>query len=154
MEAWLGGIAITNIDDNAHARPINRRVAFEAQSTIARVIADRVDLKRSGIEGDTVVGLDGTDFLETTQRELRITFAEAEQVEIAGRAMRIIEPVSQQHRTFEDELVLVLADAEPVEQPLQGILREQAVKWLVALLRKVEQAGADGGSDILQPPMH
>lgn len=60
----------------------------------------------------------------------------------------------QQHCTFQDELVLVLADAEPIEQPFERILRRQEVEWLVALLREIEQAGADGSSDILQRLTH
>ncbi|OPY99238.1 hypothetical protein A5906_26275 [Bradyrhizobium sacchari] len=68
--------------------------------------------------------------------------------------MWIIEPMPQQHCTFQDELVLVLADAEPIEQPFERILRRQEVEWLVALLREIEQAGADGSSDILQRLTH
>jgi hypothetical protein len=38
--------------------------------------------------------LDRTNFLEIAKRELRIAFAEAEQVEITGGAMWIIEPMA------------------------------------------------------------
>src|SRR2546426_992443 len=99
IEPRFGRVAIADIDDNAYARAIDRRIAFEAQPVIAGFVTDRVDLKRTGIERDTVVTLNFTNFLEETARQLRIALTKSEQVEITGRPVWIVEPMAQQHRT-------------------------------------------------------
>jgi hypothetical protein len=95
VETGLGCITITDIDDDANSCAVNKRVAFEAQSAVAGFVACRVDHEAIGVESHAVIGGDGTDFFEEAQRQLRIAITKTEQIEIAGRSMRIVEPMPQ-----------------------------------------------------------
>src|SRR5581483_1399842 len=57
---------------------------------------------------------------------------------------------------FQDEPVRVARDAEPIEEPLDRELREQALELDALLARQSQQAGADRGGEIgrLPPRAH
>ena len=64
-----------------------------------------------------------------------------ERKKIAGTIVPVfIEPSGQQHRALQDEPLAVRRDAQPIQQALQRIAREQQFHGLPARMREVEQA--------------
>lgn len=52
-----------------------------------------------------------------------------------------VEPQVKQQGTLEQKLIRVLRDADPVQQPLNRIAREDQVEILLGLAGAVEQTG-------------
>lgn len=75
--------------------------------------------------------------------------AEAEQVEIAGRSMRLAGPEGEERRALQHEPLRVPRRGEPEEQPLVRVAREHEVKVLAPLARQAREACAHRRADIL-----
>lgn len=113
------------------------------QAAISERIAVTVDAECVQIEGDAIVLYDGTDLAEDTEHGVRRGIAEAQEIDIAGRPVRVGEPRRQQHRALEHEALAVRRLSQPVEKPLQHVAGEQEIKGLAACARQIEQALAD-----------
>src|SRR3546814_8349233 len=55
LEAWLHGIAETDIDDNCYAGPGERGCSAQADATILQLLADGSGLQRIEIKGHAIV---------------------------------------------------------------------------------------------------
>lgn len=87
---------------------------------------DRGRHQRGEIERNSVIG----DGLRINGQEgfghgLGVAVAVAKQVQIARRPKRIGDPDREEHRTFEDETLAVRRRAQPVEQTLERISRQE-----------------------------
>lgn len=59
--------------------------------------------------------------------------------------MRIASPQLEQFRAFQDELVAIRGEAEPVEQPFPSVPRKKVLVVIAAFASKAQQSVANGG---------
>lgn len=71
--------------------------------------------------------------------------AKAQEIRVARRTMRDIEPQVEQQRAFQQELVGVRRDAEPVQQTLERIAGQDQIEVLLGVACAIEQSGAHRG---------
>ena len=64
---------------------------------------------------------------------------------VARRTVRYVEPQVEKQRTFQDELVGVRRDAQPIEQALKGVASQDQIEVLPGLACAIEQLGAYRG---------
>ena len=67
---------------------------------------------------------------------------EGEQVEVAGRSERVLEPRGVEHGALEDEELLVRRDTESKEKPFKGISGQHALEIGLLLPGEVLQPRA------------
>ena len=77
-----------------------------------------------------------------------------EEIKIARAAERLVEPRHQQYGPFQNETVGVAGLREPVEQPLDGIVRQDQIEIQALLLADPKEAGPNGGTDVPHLPSH
>ena len=118
------------------------------------MIADTLDLEGFAVKLHTVVGLDRQDVTECLEHRFAVVIAESQQIDIAGRAHRQVEPGGQQHRAFKDEPTSMGGQAQPVKQSFEGIARQDELELLAAFLGLGEQARAHRGSHIATSLSH
>ncbi len=75
---------------------------------------------RFGIEGDAVIHSDRDDFPEVRDEYVAVGGAEAEQVSVARRAMRLVVPKGKEQGAFQQEPVGVAGRRHATQQPFQS----------------------------------
>src|ERR1700681_1815795 len=85
----LGAPAVTNGIVRAPVERDMRKGSHHPH--VERIMQEHVRQERAGIEDNGVVALDSANLAKDLEREFRITIAKSEQIEIARRAMRIVE---------------------------------------------------------------
>ena len=88
---------------------------------------DRVTMKDQSIR----LYLKITKFSEDPFKGGFIIIAVTEQIDVAGRTVHVFKPEGEKRRTLEKEPVSIGGTAETVEEPLNGIAGENAVKGLL-----------------------
>jgi hypothetical protein len=78
--------------------------------------------------------------------------AEAEEVEVPSRPPWHLVPGGEQHGALEDEALGVTRAAQPVEEPLHGIVDEHQLEVLAPFPGQVEQTLANRRGEILRFP--
>jgi hypothetical protein len=111
-------------------------------------LADLLRVYRVRLEAYAVVQFHRTDVPKRRLDMRDLGRAEAQQIGVACRTMRDVEPQVEQQRTFQQELVGVGGDAEPVKQALKRIAGQDQIEVLPGLAGAVEQAGAHRGGHV------
>ena len=63
----------------------------------------------------------------------------AQQIEIAGRPVRLVGPKLEEHRPLEHELVAMLGPAQAIEQPLDDVAGQHELEVFALLAGQVHQ---------------
>ncbi len=74
--------------------------------------------------------------------------AKTQEIRVTRRAMGNVEPQVEQQRPFQQELIGVWGDAEPVQQALERVAGQDEIEVLPGLPSAVEQAGAHGSRQV------
>jgi hypothetical protein len=61
-----------------------------------------------------------------------IVIADSQQIQIAGRAQRIFEPLRKEHRSLQNEALAILGLTQAIEKALKNIVVEQQIEGLPA----------------------
>lgn len=67
----------------------------------------------------------------------------AQQIEVAGRAVRVREPGRYQHRALESKSVAMRRLTQPIEQTLPSLPRDHEIERLASFSRQFEETRAD-----------
>src|SRR3546814_18221033 len=86
LEAWLHGIAETDIDDNCYAGPGERGCSAQADATILQLLADGSGLQRIEIKGHAIVASDRQDFAKYAEDALLAGIAKYQEIEVTAAA--------------------------------------------------------------------
>ena len=78
----------------------------------------------------------------------------AEEIKIARAAERLVEPRHQQNGPLQNEMVGVAGSREPVEQALDGIVRQDQIEIQALLLADPKEAGPNRRPDVLDLLSH
>ena len=143
------GVSETDIDlDRDDGGSEFGRVA-DAKSAMGAVLAERCREDVFGIEAQSVVrDRLSADIANCLEEGRRLTVSKGEQVEVAGRSERILEPGGVEHGALEDEELLVRRDTEAKEKPFKGISGQHALEIGLLLPGEVLQPRAYGSGDI------
>ena len=96
----------------------------------------------------------GKNLFEDVQHNLRCRIAVTQEIEITRAAKRLIKPRHQQNGSFQNETVGVAGLREPVEQALDGIVRQDQIEIQALLLADPKEARPNGGTDVPDLPSH
>lgn len=86
------GVAESDIDLGPAACFGKIAIDQHARTAVARVLSDGANPHAVGIESNAVVGFNGGDLHKRLLQRLQVAGAEAEQVRIAGSAVRLVIP--------------------------------------------------------------
>ena len=125
------GVAEADINLDRDSGLAQERLCLHANAAVLLRIADRGGIQVIGIKSQSVVHrfrlADGQEG-GPNGRCARIAVAE----EVQRGPKRIAQPCREEHRAFQDELVAIRRDAEPMEQSLDRIAPQD--KLVVGLL--------------------
>ncbi len=143
VRAGRHGVAETDVDLHRAARAIEQADHRHTDARVVGLLADFGGLHAVGLKHDAVIAGDLTDSAEQVFQMWDLGGAEAQQVGIVRRAMRYVEPDVEQQRTFEQELTLLLRNAQAVKDALQRVAGQQQVEVESFGAGLVEQPGAN-----------
>ena len=98
---------------------------------------------RLGVEHDAVVHCDAADGSEDADQRGHVVGAEAQQVGVACRPVRLVVPELEQQRALEQEVRCVLGDGQPVQQAFQAVPGQGQVEVLLRRVGVLLEPGAD-----------
>ena len=96
-----------------------------SQAAIFGFVANAIDGEAWYVDNDGVGGADGADLPEHLDHVFRIGIAEAEQIEVTRRPVRIVHLTCDQDGAFEGEPASVRAYAQAVKKPFKRVTRQQ-----------------------------
>jgi hypothetical protein len=97
-----------------------------------------------GVEGDAVVAWDAGDGSEDIDQRVHVVRAEAHQIGVACRAVRLAVPELEEQRALEQEVGCVLGDRQPVQQAFQAVPGQGQVEVLLRRVGVLLEPGTDG----------
>src|SRR3546814_6078558 len=148
LEAWLHGIAETDIDDNCYAGPGERGCSAQADATILQLLADGSGLQRIEIKGHAIVASARQDFAKYAEDAPLAGIAKSQEIEVTRAAGCLRQPGVEQHGALQDKAVCMRRAAQPVEQALVNEARQKDVERLIGPPREIEQARPHGCGDV------
>ena len=94
------------------------------------------------------MGFDRANFFEDAFDVRQLRRAESQEVCVPGWAVRNVEPQVKQQGALKQELIGVLRDADPVQQALNRVARQDQIEILLGLTGAVEQTCTHGCRDV------
>ena len=89
-----------------------------------------------------------TDHFDVAADGINGAVAPLEQVEVAGRAVGVLRPKTEEHRAFEDVAVVESRLAEPVEKTLEEEIYEKPLVVVSRLASALQDSGRDGRGEV------
>jgi hypothetical protein len=138
-----------DIDLQRNTRSVECGRKRHAHAPIDILLPDGPGFDGSRLENQPVrLYVERAEFLKQHSKTLRGRVACAQQVQVSGSSVRLLHPEQEQQRPFEEEPLGVGRLTEPIEEPFQGVLGEQALKVILAGFRQREQALPYRGAQI------
>ncbi len=146
--AWRHGIAESDID-LCLAACLGDLGGDQYPSTgIPGLLSDLFHADRCRIEDNAILDLDAGDVPEGLGDRVEITGAEAEQVRVAGGAVRHVVPEGEEQRTLEQEAIGMGRHAKPVQHALQCKPHQNLVEVGALQFGHRQQASPNGSGEI------
>ena len=146
------GITEADVDLQGQAGAFEPGAQIDAHAALSYrlsgVLADRAALDRRGIEDDAVVHCNAGERSENADQRGYVVRAEAQQIGVACRPVRLAVPELEQQRALEQETRCVLKDGKSVEQAFQAVPGQGQVEVLLRRVGVLLQPGADRCSAI------
>jgi hypothetical protein len=111
--------------------------------------ANRLDADRARVELDPVrVYRHRADRLEVCADGVERALSLPQQIQIARRAVGLIRPHAQEHRSLEHKAVAQLGDAEPIQEALEAVGGEQRLVLVARLPSSIEEPRGNRGRKV------